>query len=230
MKFFQKIVCILSLAFVLMPTLSNSQITNPQNDPNIVLTWQASSFVPPDYQGQALPTASTPFVAALELIDEGKFANLGQSDIQWYVNGNLKQSGKNLKSFRYGPPVTNSAVDGYALKVKISNYKNSSRESTVVIPIVHPDLVIDVPYPNKEVVATSSIWTAFPYFFDVLTPSDLSFSWTANGETVDQPTVKDRIILDLSSATKNDQLNIAVSARFEEKLELATAFTNITVK
>ncbi len=208
---------------------ANAQLPRVQNDPSVILTWQALNFVPSDYQGKTLPTAGTPFTAAVELVDNGKFASLEGSNVQWYVNGDLKQSGKNLKLFRYNPPLANVA-ESYALKVKISNYKNGGHESTVVVPLVHPELVIDAPYPNQEVEAISSVWRALVYFFDVLSPDALSFSWSANGETVDQPTVKNRIILDLTQAAHGAPLHLEATARFEPKLEAAGASITMKIK
>src|SRR3989344_4578012 len=74
-------------------------------EPYPMLSWQAESFVPFAYSGRALPTVHTPVWVYLDVIQNGKQANLSSKDIRWYVDGIIFKRGKGLTSIEL--PKTN---------------------------------------------------------------------------------------------------------------------------
>ena len=78
-------------AFVLSASAQNETIS-------AVMTWGALSYVPPTYKGRVLPTAGTPIVAALELLDGEKIINLSSAPISWLLDGKLIDSGVGKKT------------------------------------------------------------------------------------------------------------------------------------
>src|SRR3989304_3003224 len=81
-------------AFVLSASAQNETIS-------AVMTWGALSYVPPTYKGRVLPTAGTPIVAALELLDGEKIINLSSAPISWLLDGKLIDSGVGKKTVSF---------------------------------------------------------------------------------------------------------------------------------
>lgn len=169
------------VAFCFSPLASEAQTA-----PEIWVTWRASSYVPPDFSGKAMPSEGTLVTASFEVIDGGKFVNLAGYEIYWYLNDDLIQTGMGGQQVSFRVP----SRGNHKLRVKVNDYKNEALVKTIEIPAVRPEAVIVTPYPG-DIFSSSRVQAkAIPYFFNTSNPQKLSFSWRVNGR---EPSSKENI-------------------------------------
>jgi hypothetical protein len=197
--------------------------------PSLAISWHSNSYVPSDFSGKALPTTGSQMTASVVLINNGKVVDLGSELVYWYLNDTSIEGGfgKTRVSFEV-PGVAPSTLE---LRVKLPNYSGGLLK-TISIPVVQPEAVIQAPFAGAETGARSFDVIAAPFFFNVLTASDLDMQWTANGmapEGVDHPeTLTINLppdapagaLINLSLTVKNP-INVGSTARSQ---------TSITVK
>ena len=148
--------------------------------PELLITWRAKSYVPPDYSGKILPTANSEMTASLEVINQGRVVDISGQTIYWYVNGNLISNGKGVQTVTFHTP--NSLPNVATIKAELPFYSGGDLLSEVSIPVVPPEAVIEAAYPNSSFYGGTAEAKAFPYFFNVSTANDLIFSWSVNGQ------------------------------------------------
>lgn len=178
-----KMVIILLLLFCLFLLKTSAQ----QTESDLIISWQASSFVPYYFGGKILPTVGSDILAAIDLIQNNKLVDLSKTKIYWYVNNELISNSVGVQKITFvAPPPANSRID---LKVELPDL---GILKTIEIPVVKPKLVLDVPFPKKEIKTNYFELVAYPYFFN-LTNNDLdylSIVWLINGR-VGKPSAED---------------------------------------
>lgn len=104
--------------------------------------------------------------------------------INWYVNDQLLKTrsggapGSQTISFR--APGLRGGVE---LKIQLSDFDPNGLFFTVLnIPVVQPEVVIETLLPGKQFGTPSTLVKAVPYFFNVTSPAELSYSWSVNGQ------------------------------------------------
>jgi len=163
------------LSLFLIPRGTNAQTAGP----HVVITWHAGqSYVPPGYVGKALPGGSSLISASLEILSGGKPADLSGLPIYWYLNDDLVANGIGKQSISFTSLNPGQIMQ---LRVQIPNYPSGEIIKTILIPVVNPKAVIVAPYPLNSFPASPAHLTVLPYFFSILSPASLSFSWTVNG-------------------------------------------------
>ncbi|MEM4368282.1 MAG: hypothetical protein QXO21_04670, partial [Candidatus Anstonellales archaeon] len=120
------------------------------SEPTIILTWQALSYAPPDFQGKVLPTANSPIAASVEVFDKitGKLIDLSDKEIRWYVDNTLIESppGRQRLIFR-APSILPKTIK---LSVEIPNLEGSFASELIRIPVVPPEAVIESPFYDNQ--------------------------------------------------------------------------------
>lgn len=169
---------IFSLVFFFFCGRVNAQVTQPQ----FLITWKTTgSYVPSFYEGKSLPTYGSKITASLELVSNGRILNIGGQTIYWYLDDNLVGGGVGAQQITFPP--TGDAPSFLRLKVELPNYNGVYLVHSINIPMVKPLAVIYSPYPNGQFSQNPVTVTALPYFFNVINPSNLSYSWSVNGQT-----------------------------------------------
>ena len=179
--------------------------------PTLMLTWQANTFVPSDYQGKTLPTNGSPIKLTLELFDRGKTVNTSQYEIRWFANNTLFASGKGLNQTKFTPRVL--SVNSYRIRAVVIGYNgNLDLESSTVIPVVQPTAVIDAPYKNNIISGASAPVRARAYFFNTTKASDLKLEWRTGSTLAGQGTLDENtnLTVDLSGASSGSLLSLAL--------------------
>ncbi len=182
MNTFQKISTTLFLIIFLFSIfcLSFTQASSPQ----FMVSWQAKTYVPSWYQGKIFPTKDSMVEVRFELIDNNKIADLSREKIRWYVNDDLmknEENGLGIKSLKFLMPDYPSQTS--EVRIQIFHYKNGEILDKIIrIPSMSPEIVIDSAYPNNEINVGSSIFYAWPFFFNVANLNQLSIDWSAMGE------------------------------------------------
>jgi hypothetical protein len=161
-------------------TLTNRASAQTAN--SLIITWEANNYFPADFPGKAMITPGTPVTAAVEEISGNKLVNLASVQINWFINDKLVQSGLGLKSITFtANPDSNGLV---TIQVQIQAPAGSLTDSVSILATA-PFSVIDYPSIAKTLPAGENVtFTAWPYFFNVDSLSQLTFTWQLNGQTI----------------------------------------------
>lgn len=173
--------CALTAGVLFLPAPSAHAQT--ASAPQFLLTWKATdSYIPSFYQGKALPSYGSNITVALELIlPNGKLANLSYQPIWWYLDGTEVGGGTGVQEVTFPPFGTPPST--LSLNVTLPQYPGGALGDKINIPFVNPAVTIGAPYPNGQFSVNPVSVTAYPYFFNVTSPSDLAYTWAVNGQT-----------------------------------------------
>lgn len=218
--------------------LLNVEILNPNPDlkiNNIELIWSNDSYVPPLYQGRALPSiGSKILVDAVVVASGGNPSNLKYS---WFIDDIFQKNksgyGKNSFYFYASQRPGNSQT----IKIQIFNDDRTIFEERIIqIPIVSPEIAI---YPSNgnnyvadranevSVVLPDKEFSFFarPYFFSIEKFADFVFEWNFAGQ---EPIISSDYganVLDLTITNKTENettgknLWLRVFNKFEKRQE-----------
>lgn len=192
----------------------------------VILTWQAQSFAPADYQGKILATTGAGIKAGVEVIKENKIQDLSKINIRWYLDSKLLTQGIGLKQINFR--ATAAPTYSHYLRAVVRNEEEIS--TGVNIPIVSPKVIIKTPFPaiNSFFLGKNNL-QAIPYFFNVAELEELVFNWSVN-----EKTIKGTNILELELAPPvplNNNLRIRVTAQnLNNALEFGSKEINLNVQ
>lgn len=208
-----------------------------QTAPEFMITWKAVNYVPADYLGKTLPSASSFVEAGMDVLDKGKTVDLSKSIISWYANNNIVGFGVGLKTMKFNVASAQSVV----VRVVIADYNGAEISDSFLVPIQKNEMIISAKTPSNNVFrnriklsATSHTIQARPFFFNVKDLSGLRFTWKINdkiaGGTVENP---DFLTLDLKSEGVPQETELSVSAgvsNLSNQLEIGSRTLNFIVK
>lgn len=168
--------------------------------PRFMVTWQAQNFAPADFAGKLLPIANTPIDVVFNIIENGKIADLANTEVRWYVNNKIQQSGRGKQVLRFSAPEFGG--EDQEVRISIPNYKNRELTKTIVIPVTAPQVIIQTPFISNEIPRGEIRLRALPYFFNVSSIKNLGISWLVNNI---RPTSEEGI-------TNPDEMNLTTPA------------------
>ena len=202
-------------------TLMTSIPANSQTIPELLVTWKSNDYVPADYQGKILPAPGSTVNLALELIDNGKIADLSQNEIRWSVDAKLGGSKLGMKNFSF--TVGEFDRDDKNIMITVLNYRGQTLEKLLTIPLADPEIAIQR--------LNSDNFQAKPYFFNIIALNQLSFRWLANNQSpkgfAENP---DILELDLSQAPIGSPINLSVDIfNKSNPLERASGLLNFSL-
>ncbi len=151
----------------------------PANSYSATITWSSTSYSPSNFAGKHLATNGSSIVLSAIVLNNGKVADVSQSPILWYLDQDFLDGGigQQQASFK----VTQTAGGSHFVNVRIQ-LPDQTVSAAENIPIVSYKAVIDAPYPSNTVANNSTInLSLIPYFFNISSFGDLSFSWDING-------------------------------------------------
>ena len=184
---------------------------------DIDLIWQASSYVPPFYQGKALyPHQGLITFTAIPNTSAGKNVakSLGSYIYTWKkdgdVLGDFSGYGKNTFTLRgsiisraFTMEVEVSTASGVSIgrataTVKPQSPKIAFYENSPLLGVLYNENLKDIKMQGKELSLS-----AVPYFFNTGgEPANLQYKWTMNGKII--PTQNDPSILTVRNDTGSD--------------------------
>ncbi len=210
-KAFQILVVVFVFSLLAIGYTLNPASSSAQQAPELMVTWQSNNYAPPAYQGKILPIDGSRIDMALELIDNGKIANLAAKEIRWLINGDELKSGFGLKNISF---VADGFQGDQEVEITIVDYNGVNLEKLITIPVVRPEVVIT---------GGPDIFRALPYFFNVRNLSQLQFIWSANGRPatglVENP---DSLELDTAGISAGQDISINASVtNINKRIETA---------
>ena len=147
-----------------------------QTNSELLLTWEAQNYAPPEYLGKHLATPGSIIAVSAELIVNGKLQDARQSSFSWYVDGKLLQKGAGLKEISF--PVKKSQGNEYTIRA-VTKFGGKNIEGTIRVPVSRPEVIIQHPYQNNIVAGGGDARVRVqPYFFSVPSLESLRVSWT----------------------------------------------------
>lgn len=211
------------------------QKVQAQPAPVFMVTWQAESFIPAEFEGRAIPTNRTSVEVAMNLVENKKIVNLSGTEIKWFVNDKrvLRGNGAQLMHFQVDE-FTNRAQ---GVRIEIPDHKGIKLEKTILIPLATPELVVQTFRIGDKIGAGETITLkAMPYFFNTATIQDLSFNWLVNNKEprIDDPlafTSPNELALTIPKEVPSETLvNIIASAKnIRIPSEMTTVLKKTTV-
>jgi len=180
---------------------------------NIELIWNNDSYVPPLYQGRALPSiGSKVLIDAIVNVSGGDPLNLKYS---WFIDDIFQKNksgyGKNSFYFYASQRPGNSQ----AIKVQIFNDDRTIfEERSIQVPITDPEVIFYSSNGNSHFSNQASTistvlagkkfsFIAKPYFFSIKKLTDLVFEWTLSGTNPIISSDYDASIFNLTISDKN---------------------------
>lgn len=173
-------ILIIFIGILLIVNYSHSQSASI---PQFLISWQAESYIPNWYQGKNFSVKDSSINIGFELLDNGKIINLSNKKIRWYVNDKLvknEEDGLGIK-FLKTEIVGNSTRDT-EIRITVIDYKGTQLNEIVRIPIVRPEAIIDMPYPDRRLNIDKSL-NAYPFFFGTKDDNSFTVNWLANGRS-----------------------------------------------
>jgi len=163
------------------------------------LLWEATSYVPPFYEGRPLPGGSTPIRAqAVARLRASGGALIPERDIvyTWYRNNTIVSSGRGKSSALLPGPLLFGA-DSIRVTVESADRTLKGAAQTRIVA-VEPFLSFHEDHPlfgvlyhrslegSVNTLETELDVTAVPYFADITSPSDqaLIYEWKMNDYTI----------------------------------------------
>jgi len=226
----QRIVLFVGIIVLCFVFLFYSKTNAQTNDANIILTWSAKNFYPVDFIGKPLPTHGTRVFVSLEVVRDGKPTDITSSPISWYVDGDFIESTVGEKTFSFFAKKTSTG--GQIIRVKTQN-NNSPIESSITIPVIQPETVVEVPYFSNIVSSGQEIsLKAIPYFFNNSSLDQLLFIWQF-GDTVKKIAGQNSLSLRIGKPLTLDQKKFFIKTSIQNQnnpLEYANKSTILTIQ
>jgi hypothetical protein len=212
---------------------------------DLVLVWSANTYVPPGYQGKALPTYDSMVkVSAMPISKAG--TNLDGVIYNWYLDDSqgATASGEKAKDFLFKTNAATGTFHSVALKIMDSS-SNVLLALTVYVPVVSPTVALNIE-DTKTADALSSAaepasippggnaaFIATPYFFNISNPLSLNYQWTFDNDTINKTEEKNKFSVkiadgDLTEAFTKTLSVLAVNP-FNE-IERAVGNIEITIQ
>ena len=145
----------------------------------VILTWRAESFAPPDFQGRTLPSPGSMITVSAEEVSGGRILDLSRTSLSWDIDGRFFQDGTGLKKISFKADTTPGSSHFVRVAIERSGGKE---EATAQIPVSSPTVAIAAPYYPAGTAPRGGFKVfAEPYFFNVGSIGDLLFFWDVNG-------------------------------------------------
>jgi len=224
--FFKNIIIILILIFGL------KNITFAQtNSEELIISWKVNNFTPYEFTGKKLASPGSNISVSFDFIKNNKIVDLSKSKIYWYINDKLVSNSRGVKQINFIAP--NQIGVPLDVRVELPDY---AVLKTIEIPIVKPKIVIDAPFPKKEIYQNNFEVNLLPYFFNLtanLTEEGpaafLNVNWQINGNPA-KPANEDPFKLKIS-VNSNQKTDINIKAFVQNvlnQLEATDKEVNIT--
>jgi hypothetical protein len=171
--------------FILFPALIGASFlsAHAQTDPaELVFTWNAENFYPANYPGKAYATEGSPVTVSAEMLQGGRFLDVSEANVKWYLDNKLYAEGRGLKEIQF----TAKSRRGSSHIVRaLFERAGVKTEASVQIPVRAKEVVVESSAPSGSVPANSSVsLLAVPYFWNVSALSDLRFSWRIDNRDI----------------------------------------------
>ncbi|MGC8775765.1 MAG: hypothetical protein ACP5QN_00395 [Minisyncoccia bacterium] len=156
----------------------NKLVFAQNNSEELLISWEALNYTPYDFYGKNLPSPGSTINVGFDFVQNGKIVDLSQNKIYWYINDNLVSNDKGVKEISFiAPNLTERVVE---IRIELPDFNVIK---LIEIPIVKPRLIINAPFPKKEINMNEFEVSAIPYFFNLKKYDfdEININWSING-------------------------------------------------
>lgn len=201
-----------------------------QTEPFILITFKGLDYAPSNYQGKVLPIQNSPAVASVALIQNGKFIDVSNMQINWLIDNQPYRSGIGLSTIIFQEPDLSNRFSSTNIEVEFPNYPGGFILNSISFTPGSPQAIIENPYPNNQFSGQNVSLKLIPYFFNIRNIQDLNISWSINGQSptnLDNPEILDVRLP--SSPPSGSALNVSLSVQSKlSQLEAAQNQISLT--
>ncbi len=221
---------ILTAFLVILAAATAGAQSSPGNSYSTIITWSSSGYSPSDFPGKVLATNGSSISLSLIVLNNGKVVDLSNDPVLWYLDQNFLDGGVGQQ--QASSKVTQTAGGSHFVSVQVQMPDGTTISGSENIPITSYKAVIDAPYPNGLIPANSTInLSLIPYFFNVSSFNDFSFSWTINGSQQASGGSDNTLSLNVGNQPSGQSVSIGASVgNINNPYELASPQTTLYVK
>jgi len=220
-------------AFYILFLFSSFNFAYAQAGYEFLTSWKADSFAPVWYEGKILPTRGSRVSVSFELLSNGKISNLSNTAVRWYVNDDLvKNENNGLGIKNYSFTVTDYPGNNTEIRIAIPDYNGQSLNKIIEIPVNSPEVVVESPAFSLNNISKTAVFKANPFFFNVKTMKNLSFQWTANGQSTGNYAGSNILNFNVDPAISvNTEINLKVFVKnLLDEMEFTNREVNFKIK
>jgi hypothetical protein len=205
------------IIFVLFLSIKNIAFMQTSSN-EIIISWEAQNFVPNEFNGKKLATPGSNILIGFEFIKNNQIVDLSKNKVYWYINNELINNTVGIKQIKIIAP--NQRGGSIDVRVELPEYNVLK---TIEIPIVNPKIVINAPFPKKEVYEKNFEVNLLPYFFNLpqnYLEEDTTMFFGVNWQINDKPAVpakEDPFKLKIS-VESDKEININIKASIQNLL------------
>jgi hypothetical protein len=209
---------ILKIIIFILPFVLKNIVFAQTNSDRLIISWEAEGLTHYEFMGKKLPSPGSVVSVGVDFIRNNRVVDLSKDEIYWYINNKLVSNSSGVKKINFTAP--NQKGGSVDVRVKLPRYEVLK---TIEIPITDPKIVINAPFPKKEIYQNDFEVDLLYYFFNLPKNSLerdpgalLSVNWQINGnpaEPVEENPFKLKIRVD-----SNQRININIKAFVQNAL------------
>ncbi len=197
---FLKIITLLGFIILSFKTQTNSSFSQNYE---LIISWQANNYYPPNYQGKSLPVKNTNIALGVILTANNRIIDLNNFLISWYLDNQFFKEDYGLEEINFN--VLKNKKTNHFITVEIYNKNNELiTKKNLILPIQEPQIVLTPFIPQNFPLKENTLLNLeiLPYFFNTTNLNNLIFDWQINNQ---QQTIKGDNKLNLTITTINNQ-------------------------
>jgi hypothetical protein len=190
---------------------------------DFILSWSTDSYVPPDYEGKALPTRNG-HIRVVAIPTKMLSLHPDKYYYRWILDGMVQgwAGGQGKSTFNF--QVTKWPGQSYEIESQVLDASETLvSKNTLAIEIEKPTLLLRQENTSYSIIDTLNTatgrevtLTAFPLFFNVAKANSLDWQWQIDGQTISLVGQKDltRLTVKIPTVKLSSQVqkSIAVTA------------------
>ena len=182
-------IILFALFSCLLPFNQPLKISAADND--FLLAWSSASYVPQEYKGRALPSNGS-LVKVFALPTKDLARSQESFYYRWLLDNELAYSANGQAKSYFNFTITKWGGDKHEVECQIlDSDENIIWRGFLTIGVVDPEVLLKTGTSNyalSDSLATNTgrdlNFTAWPLFFRAQQPSDLTFEWTLDQQTL----------------------------------------------
>ncbi len=195
---------------------------------DFILSWSTDSYVPPDYEGKALP-ARNGYIRVVAIPTKMLSLHPDKYYYRWLLDGDIQgwAGGQGKATFTF--QVTKWPGDSYQIESQVLDASETLvSKNTLSIEVAKPTLLLrqeNMLYSLISNFDTSTgrevTLTAFPLFFNVAKASSLDWQWQLDGQAVSLAGQKDlsRLKLKIPTAKLSSPVQKSLTVSASDQLD-----------
>ena len=210
---------------------------------DFVLIWSANSYIPPSYEGKALPIKGSK-ITVFALPAKKSAKNPDFLYYRWLLDDDVVGWANGVGNSFFQFTADKWSGDYHKIESQILDSQQGTvlYQNFIYIKIISPEVLISNPNNNYSVTERTTAKTgrnmvlfAKPLFFNAQKISDLIFKWTLEGQILTSPDEKnpDQLTIKIPAGNLSESIfkNLSVSVKNQtDQMQQSTVNLNVEIK